>query len=78
MKALRDISKTQFLAALERHGMKSVGFMGYVEMGDHDHRISVSHHNAGPRLRSKLANLLTEKDKWEKKIAEEEKAQGGL
>jgi hypothetical protein len=34
----RDMSEKQFLAALERHGMKCEGFMGYVNLGILGHR----------------------------------------
>lgn len=60
----RDMTENQFREALIRHGMKRVGFMGYVEM--FDGKVSVSMLNAGTtNRRARLAYLLKEKDKHE-------------
>ena len=58
MKAVRDMTKHQFVNALRRHGMKLEGFMGYVDLGLPGRRHCVSHLNAGPKFRRKLAYLL--------------------
>ena len=68
---IRDMSKSQFLAALERHGMKNAGFMGYVEIGIEGHRISVCRFNAGKNLRAQLAYLIKSKERWQERIDEE-------
>lgn len=77
MKTARDMSKQQFVDALARHGMKLEGFMGYVDLGIPGHHIAASHHNAGPRFRSKLAYLLRTREEWEKNIAAEAKSKAG-
>lgn len=62
---MRDMTKAQFAAALERHGMKPVGFMGYVELGIEGMRTSVSVHNAGTNRRNQLAYLFECKARYE-------------
>jgi hypothetical protein len=65
----RDMSKVQFLAALKRHGMKPVGFMGYVEMFDGGLSVSMLNANTTNR-RARLAYLLDQKEKYEQSIAD--------
>jgi hypothetical protein len=72
---MRDMTERQFLQALERHGMKRTGFMGYVEIGIEGRRISVCRFNAGKNLRAQLAYLLAQKAKYE---AEEEQRLSAL
>ena len=65
----KDMSRKQFLEALSRHGMKWVGFMGYVEMSVErvSGRVSVSVHNSGSsNRRAWLAFLLAEQQRIEK------------
>jgi hypothetical protein len=64
----RDMSERQFRDALRRYGMTPQPFMGYVELGIPGHTMCVSHLNAGPRRRAKLAYLLSEREKAEKQI----------
>lgn len=66
----RDMSKAQFEEALARHGMRHVGFMGYVELGIPGRRVSCSLWNAGKRRRDQLAYLLREKERYEGEGAE--------
>jgi len=61
--AIPDMTVKQFHQALTRHGMKLVGILGYVEM--FDGKLSVSRLNGGKTLRSQLAYLLAQKDKFE-------------
>jgi len=64
---VRDMSKAQFRKALERHGMKRVGFMGYVEM--FGGKLSVSMWNANTKnRRARLAYLLAQKEKFESEL----------
>lgn len=58
----RDMSKAQFLAALERYGMKPEGFMGYVDLGIPGHRYCCSIFNAGTNRRAQFAYLLKMRD----------------
>jgi hypothetical protein len=67
----RDISEKQFRAALRSYGMTQQGFMGYVELGIPGHTVCVSHLNAGPRRRAKLAYLLSKREEAEKQISEQ-------
>jgi hypothetical protein len=69
------MSKAQFRAALERHGMKPEGFMGYVDLGIPGHRICCSRLNAGSNRRAQLAYLLRERDRNEARIAGEKPSQ---
>lgn len=62
--AVRDMTQSQFRDALQRHGMRLVGFMGYVEM--FDGALSVSMLNAGTtNRRARLAYLIAQKEKHE-------------
>lgn len=68
------MSKAQFLDALKRHGMKHIGFMGYVEICNG--ALSVSMLNAGTtNRRARLAYLLAVKEKYELSIAEADEAE---
>jgi hypothetical protein len=59
----RDLTKQQFLAALERNGFSKPGFLGYVECKlPNGGTVSICRHNAGPRLRDQLAYLLSTRD----------------
>jgi len=62
---MRDMTKKQFMQALERHGMKFEGFLGYVNLGVPGKHVAVSVHNAGPKLRDKLAYLLQQRERVE-------------
>jgi hypothetical protein len=50
---MRDMTAKQFWSAVERHGMRSVGILGYVELGL-EGRVSVSRFNGGATYRSQL------------------------
>lgn len=66
MSERRDLTAKQFVDALKRHGMRQVGFMGYVDVGN---GLSVSILNANSkRLRVILAFLLREQAKAQKKV----------
>ena len=56
----RDITEAQFRAACKRHGFKSMGFMGYFELGLGGAMASAW--NAGPRRRDQLAYLIKQRD----------------
>ena len=59
----RDLTKQQFLAALERNGFSKPGFLGYVECKlPNGGTVSICRHNAGSRLRDQLAYLLRMRD----------------
>lgn len=60
---MRDMTKRQFAEALKRYGMEPEGFMGYVRLNVPGHHICVSHWNAGPNLRAKLAYLIREQER---------------
>lgn len=62
----RDMTKAQFLAALQRHGMRWEGFMGYVNLGVPGRSICSSVYNAGMNRRAQLAYLLRERERYEK------------
>ncbi len=62
MAKIRDMSKAAFVAAVESHGMTFEGFMGYVNLGLPGRHACVSHLNAGPNRRAKLAYLLARLD----------------
>jgi len=66
--ATRDITKTQFKVACERRGFKSSGFLGYYDIG---HGTSVSVLNAGDNRRARLAYLIQEHDKAERRCESE-------
>jgi hypothetical protein len=70
----RDMSESQFRAALIWHGMKRVGFMGYVEMFDGALSVSIFNANTTNR-RARLAYLLSEKEKYQASIAEADEAE---
>lgn len=71
---MRDMTPRQFMAALERHDMKPAGFMGYIEIGIENHRISVCKFNAGNNRRAQLAYLLKSKAEWESRLEAEQEA----
>jgi hypothetical protein len=64
----RDLTKRQFDAACARRGFKASGFMGYYEIG---HGTSVSVLNAGDNRRARLAYLIRECAKVEKRCERE-------
>jgi hypothetical protein len=68
---VRDLTEKQFRDALKRHGMTLEGVLGYVNIGIPEQHISVSMLNGGFKFRSRLAYLLREKDKWEKRLEAE-------
>lgn len=71
---IRDMSEKQFRAAIERHGMRIEGFMGYVNLGNGTNT-SVSMRNAGTtNLRAILAFLLRQLDERLRKIEKERAA----
>lgn len=72
----RDMTRAQFLAALERHGMRPEGFLGYVDLGIPGHLIAVSRFNAGKNRRAQLAYLLRSREKYEQQIEAENAARG--
>ena len=57
---MRDMTRQQFLSALQRYGMRNEGIMGYVAIG---HGVSVSRHNAGANFRAQLAYLIREQER---------------
>lgn len=63
----RDMTQKQFDAALKRHGMVDLGFMGYVRIKSpvRDAATNVSAWNAGDRRRDQLAYLIKAKDRYE-------------
>jgi hypothetical protein len=65
---MRDISERQFREALQRHGMVSIGFMGYVGIAPapNQQRHCVSRWNAGTNRRAQLAYLLSEQAKHDR------------
>jgi hypothetical protein len=65
---MRDLTARQFRESLTRHGMRLVGFMGYVEMLDGKLAVSMLNANTKNR-RARLAYLLREKDKFEREQA---------
>ena len=76
MSKQRDMSATAFLAALRRHGMVLIGFLGYVGIAGEPNpqRHCVSFLNAGPTRRARLAYLLAEKEKFAAQEAERRSA----
>ena len=56
---MRDLTKKQFQQACSRHGFKSVGFLGYYDIGGGR---SVSVLNAGANRRAQLAYLIKAAD----------------
>lgn len=59
----RDLTKRQFLAALERNGFRNKGIWGYVEFSiPAGGTYSICRFNAGPRLREQLAYLLRRRE----------------
>lgn len=78
----RDMSKAAYQAALDKHGIKPTGFMGYMTVYRSEHGSSSVHPgNAGPKRRAQLAYLLREKDRAEREhkeaIAAKRARQGG-
>ena len=72
----RDMSKAQYRASLKRYGMNQT-FLGYVDIG---FGVTVHPANAGPRLRDRLAYLLSRQRHYEKRDAKLKliaRAQGG-
>lgn len=63
---MRDMTLKQFRAALDRHGFRLVGFMGYVDIGG---GVSVCYLNAGNNHRAQLAYLLQQKERIDQKAA---------
>jgi len=62
----RDLTKAQFLKALEKNGMKiePYSFFGYVNVGD---GLSISRFNGGDRYRDQLSYLIIARRKhWER------------
>ena len=60
----RDLTKQQFLDALDRNGFSKPSFLGYVECRlPTGGTLSICRHNAGPNLRAQLAYLLRERNK---------------
>lgn len=60
----RDLTKQQFLNALERNGFSKPGFLGYVECRlPTGGTLSICRHNAGRNLRDQLAYLLRMREK---------------
>jgi hypothetical protein len=70
MSKSRDMTRAQFENALARHGMREVGFLGYVEISSGDSRVNVSALNAGTNRRRQLAYLIAEQATHRKRIAE--------
>lgn len=67
----RDISDSQFRAALRSHGMTEFGMMGYVNLGESTGNSHVSMLNANTlNRRAILAYLLREQEICEKRHAE--------
>jgi len=60
---MRDMSVAQFVEALLSHGMKSQGFMGYVDLGIPGRTVCVSYLNAGENRRDRLAYLIREQER---------------
>ncbi len=67
------MTKSQFIAALNRHGaehgaeLSPVFSLGYVEMPLSNGRcVGIYRYNAGPRLRDQLAYLLREQDRCDR------------
>jgi hypothetical protein len=60
---MRDMTQQQFRDALLRHGMKEMGFMGYVNVNVPGHHLEVSKYNAGTNRRAQLAYLLKCRDR---------------
>jgi hypothetical protein len=66
---MKDMSRSQYLAALKRHGLRETGFMGYVcredpiidEQGNYKGSgVNICAANAGKNRRARLAYLLEE------------------
>ena len=66
MSKQRDMSTADFLAALRRHGMVQIGFLGYVGIAGEPNpqRHCVSWLNGGPTWRARLAYLLAQQEKF--------------
>jgi hypothetical protein len=72
----KDMSVSQFRAALKRHGMRMSELGGFVGMGPFG-KCSQAHvyaANAGPNRRAQLAYLLQERDKLVEKYGESAEA----
>ena len=70
---MRDLTKSQFLAALKRNNM-AYDYFGYVRVqADHPRQggLHVYAGNAGPRLRDQLAYLIREQAKYLEREAQE-------
>ena len=62
MTKFRDISEAQFLAAIQRRGWSTYGFLGYVKLGN---GVQISRFNGGATRREQLAYLIRQADKIE-------------
>lgn len=66
---MRDLTKSQYKAKLEKYGFKPTGFMGYYDLPIPFNDTSVCSLNGGDRYRSRLAYLLSKLAKREKEAA---------
>ena len=62
-----DISQERYIAKMQAHGFVSDGVLNYWRLPIPGHSICVSDLNAGERRRTKLAYMLKQLSRYEKK-----------
>lgn len=67
----RDLSRAQFVRAMERYGFRAHGVFGYWSLPVPCHNTSVSEYNGGDRLRSRLAYMLNQ---WKRELERRDKS----